>query len=51
MGHLKGVELVNLPSSALVEVADTAQRGIERVCASQELVVGCLARTGLSLQP
>jgi len=29
--NLKGVELANLPGASLVEVADQAQRGIERV--------------------
>jgi hypothetical protein len=47
--NLKGVELANLPGATLVEVADQAQRGIERVCASDDLVAGFLAHTGLDL--
>ena len=33
----------------VAEVADQAQCGIERVCASQDLVIGFLAHTGLTL--
>jgi hypothetical protein len=47
--NLKDVELANLPGASLVEVADAAQRGIERVCASDDLVAGFLAHTGLAL--
>jgi DDE superfamily endonuclease len=47
--NLKDVELANLPGASLVEVADQAQRGIQRVCASDELVAGFLAHTGLLL--
>jgi hypothetical protein len=47
--NLKDVELANLPGADLVEVADQAQRGIERVCTSDELVTGFLAHTGLAL--
>jgi DDE superfamily endonuclease len=47
--NLKDVELANLPGADLVEVADQAQRGIERVCTSDELVAGFLAHTGLAL--
>jgi len=47
--NLKDVELANLPTSSLVEVADAAHHGIERVCASDDLVVGFLAHTGLTL--
>jgi hypothetical protein len=47
--NLKDVELANLPCASLVEVADAAQRGIERVCASDDLVAGFLAHTGLAL--
>jgi transposase len=47
--NLKGVELANLPGTSLVQVADQAQRGIERVCASDDLVAGFLAHTGLAL--
>jgi hypothetical protein len=45
----KDVELANLPGATLVEVADAAQRGIQRVCASDDLVAGFLAHTGLAL--
>jgi DDE superfamily endonuclease len=47
--NLKDVELANLPSASLVEAADAAQRGVERVCASDTLVAGFLAHTGLAL--
>jgi hypothetical protein len=47
--NVKDVELANLPGASLVEVADAAQRGIERVCASDDLVAGFLAHTGLAL--
>jgi hypothetical protein len=33
----------------VAEVADQAQQGIQRVCASDSLVVGFLAHTGLTL--
>ena len=49
--NLKGGELANLPTVTLGEVADAAQQGIERVCASEDLVAGFLAHTGLSLDP
>jgi DDE superfamily endonuclease len=48
--NLKDVELANLPGASLVEVADAAQHGIERVCASDTLVAGFLAHTGLELE-
>jgi hypothetical protein len=47
--NLKGAELANLPTVTLGEVADAAQRGIHRVCASDDLVIGFLAHTGLAL--
>jgi hypothetical protein len=40
------VELANLPGGTLMEVADQAQRGIQRVCASDDLVAGFLAIQG-----
>ena len=43
------MELANLPTVTLGEVADAAQRGIEWVCASDDLVAGFLAHTGLDL--
>jgi hypothetical protein len=49
--NLKDVELANLPTTTLAEVADAATQGIQRVCNSDSLVVGFLAHTGLSLDP
>jgi DDE superfamily endonuclease len=49
--NLKDVELANLPTTSLLEVADAAHHGIQRVCKHQDLVVGFLAHTGLSLDP
>jgi transposase len=47
--NLKDVELANLPTTTLAEVADAAHQGIQRVCKRDDLVVGFLAHTGLSL--
>jgi DDE superfamily endonuclease len=47
--NLKGAELANYAGDTVAEVADQAQQGIRRVCASDGLVVGFLAHTGLSL--
>jgi hypothetical protein len=47
--NLKGGELANFAGDTVPEVADQAQHGIHRVCASDSLVVGFLAHTGLSL--
>ena len=47
--NLKGAELANFGGDTVPEVADQAQHGIHRVCASDSLVVGFLAHTGLSL--
>jgi hypothetical protein len=47
--NLKGGELANFAGDTVVEVADQAQHGIQRVCDSDSLVVGFLAHTGLSL--
>jgi DDE superfamily endonuclease len=49
--NLKDVELANLPTTTLAEVADATEQGIQRVCKSDSLVVGFLAHTGLSLNP
>jgi DDE superfamily endonuclease len=49
--NLKGVELANLPTTTLAEVADATEQGVQRVCNSEDLVVGFLAHTGLSLDP
>jgi hypothetical protein len=47
--NLKGAELANFAGDSVVEVANQAQHGIQRVCDSDSLVVGFLAHTGLSL--
>jgi hypothetical protein len=47
--NLKGAELANHAGDTLAEVAGQAQHGIQRVCASDSLVLGFLAHTGLSL--
>jgi DDE superfamily endonuclease len=49
--NLKDLELANLPTTTLAEVADAADHGIQRVCNSEDLVVGFLAHTGLTLDP
>jgi transposase len=49
--NLKDVELANLPTTTLAEVADAATQGIQRVCTSEHLIVGLLAHTGLALDP
>ena len=49
--NLKDLELANLPTTTLAEVADATQQGIQRVCKRQDLVVGFLAHTGLTLDP
>ena len=49
--NLKDVELANLPTTTLAEVADATEHGIQRVCKSDSLIVGFLAHTGLSLDP
>jgi transposase len=49
--NLKDVELANRPTTTLAEVADATEQGIQRVCKHEDLVVGFLAHTGLSLEP
>jgi hypothetical protein len=49
--NLKDLELANRPTTTLAEVADATEQGIQRVCKHQDLVVGFLAHTGLSLDP
>jgi hypothetical protein len=49
--NLKDVELANLPTTTLAEVADAATQGIQRVCRSDSLIVGFLGHTGLTLDP
>jgi hypothetical protein len=45
--NLKGVELANYAGDAVVEVADAAEQGVQRVCDDQQLVWSFLAHTGL----
>jgi transposase len=47
--NLKGAELANYAGDTVAEVADQAQHGIQRICASDSLVIGFLAHAGLSL--
>jgi transposase len=49
--NLKDMELANRPTTTLAEVADVAQQGIQRVCKREDLVLGFLAHTGLTLDP
>ena len=49
--NLKDLELANLPTTTLAEVAEATEQGIQRVCNSDSLVVGFLAHTGLPLDP
>jgi hypothetical protein len=49
--NLKAVELANLPTTTLAAVADAAEQGIQRVCKHEDLVMGFLAHTGLTLDP
>src|SRR5215216_6479808 len=49
--NLKDLELANLPTTTLAEVADATIQGIQRVCKHRDLAVGFLAHTGLSLDP
>jgi hypothetical protein len=49
--NLKDLELANLPTTTLAEVADATEQGIQRVCKREDLVVGFLAHTGLTLDP
>jgi transposase len=49
--NLKDLELANLPTTTLAEVADATEQGIQRVCKRDSLVVGFLAHTGLTLDP
>jgi hypothetical protein len=47
--NLKGVELANFAGDTVIEVADAAGQGIQRVCDDQQLVWSFLAHTGLTL--
>jgi transposase len=49
--NLKDMELANRPTTTLAEVADATEQGIQRVCKTEDLVVGFLAHTGLTLDP
>jgi transposase len=49
--NLKDLELANLPTTSLAEVADATEQGVQRICKRDSLVVGFLAHTGLSLDP
>jgi hypothetical protein len=49
--NLKDLELANLPGTTLADVADAATQGVQRVCKHEDLVVGFLAHTGLTLDP
>ena len=49
--NLKDLELANRPTTTLAAVADATEQGIQRVCKHQDLVVGFLTHTGLSLDP
>jgi transposase len=49
--NLEGVELANLPTTTLAEVAYATEQGIQRVCKTEDLAVGFLAHTGLTLDP
>ena len=49
--NLKDVELANLPTTSLAEVADATHQGIQRICKHEDLVVGFLAHTGLTVGP
>jgi transposase len=49
--NLKGAELANFASDTVTEVADATEQGIQRVCKTEDLVVGFLAHTGLTLDP
>ncbi|MFG2425861.1 hypothetical protein ACGFWD_43695 [Streptomyces sp. NPDC048448] len=48
---IKTRELANLAGDHLADVADAAERGIHRVCSSQQLPWSFLAHTGLSIPP
>jgi hypothetical protein len=49
--NLKDLELANLPTTTLAEVADATEQGIQRICKHEDLVVRFLAHTGVSLDP
>ena len=49
--NLKDLELANRPTTTLAEVADATEQGIQRICKREDLVVGFLAHTGLTLDP
>jgi hypothetical protein len=49
--NLKAVELANFAGDQVVEVAGAAQQGIQRVCASSQLVWSFMDHTGLAIDP
>jgi hypothetical protein len=48
---IKTRELANLASDHLADVADAAERGIHRVCSSEQLPWSFLTHTGLTIHP
>ncbi|MCP2340414.1 IS630 family transposase [Actinomadura rupiterrae] len=48
---IKKRELANLAGDHLADVADAAERGINRVCADQQLPRSFLTHTGLTIHP
>jgi hypothetical protein len=53
MGQPQDLELANRLTTTLAEaeVADATKHGIQRICKRDDLVVGFLAHTGLTLDP
>jgi len=47
----RNLELPNRSTATLAEVADVTEQGIQRIRKREDLVVGFLAHTGLSLDP
>jgi len=50
-GQPQGLELANRSTTTLAEVADATEQGMQRVCKHEDLVIGFLAYTGLTLDP
>jgi hypothetical protein len=48
---IKTCELANLAGDHLADVADAAERGIQRVCSSEQLPWSFLTHTGLTIHP
>jgi hypothetical protein len=51
VGQPQGRRAGQSPTTTLAEVADATEQGIQQVCNSEDLVVGFLAHTGLTLNP